>query len=139
MHNYEQSLKFGGGFSETFLSPFALALTLLTAILIFSLPRKYVVIPVLVTSIFIPMGQQLVLGGLHFYISRLIVLAAWMRIMSSGWLRSFSLSRIDKVLLFWGFADAIAFVALWREQEAVINRLGFLYSVFGFYFLFRVL
>lgn len=139
MHDYEQTLKFGGGLGDTVLSPVALGLMLLAVLLIFSLRRRYVVIPILVTSFFIPMGQQLVVGGLHFYVSRLLILAAWIRILANGWLKDYCLSVIDRAIIFWGVADAIAFIALWREPEALINRLGFLYNLLGFYFLFRLL
>lgn len=139
MHDYEKVLKFGGGLPDTFLSPAALVLTSLAVLLIFLLPRRYVVVAVIVPSFFITMGQQLVLGGLHLYISRLLVLAAWIRLLASGWQRLYQPSRIDKAILIWGAADAIAFFVLWHQPEALINRLGFLYNLVGFYFLFRLL
>ena len=139
MHDYEQALKFGGGMPDTFLSPSAIILTSLAILLIFLLPRRHVVVPIIVTSFFITMGQQLVLGGLHFYVSRLLVLAAWIRVLGCGWHREYHPSRIDNAILFWGVLDAVAFVALWHEPEALINRLGFLYNLLGFYFLFRLL
>lgn len=137
MHEYEQMLKFGAG-GQTFINPVALMFIVATVLLSLVLPRRHVTIPLLLASFFIPLGQVLILGGLHFYALRLVILFAWARVLASGWWKGFEFSRIDKAIVLWALADATAFVLLWEQWPAFINRLGFLYNILGCYFLFRV-
>lgn len=138
MHEYEQMLKFGGG-GDTFVNPVALVLVLAAIVLILLLPRRQIIIPLLVASFFIPLGQVVIIGGLHFYVFRFLILFAWIRVLAKGWATNFALSRIDKAIVLWALVDALAFILLWGQWGAFINRMGFLYNVLGCYFLFRVL
>jgi hypothetical protein len=46
---------------------------------------------------------------------------------------------MDKVFVLWAISNAVAFVALYQDQGALINRMGFLYNTLGTYFLMRFL
>lgn len=139
----DKLLRFGSG-GQTSLTPFTLLVLVAASVAIFTLPRKKMVIPLLFTSIFIPLSQQIAVAGLNFMVFRILLLVAWARIIFTGGLagpegEKFVLNSIDKAMICWALVGSVAFVALWGEFGAVIQRLGFLYNTFGFYFLFRIL
>src|SRR5580698_5043241 len=75
--------KFGGGATATILHPAVVVLMLLAIVLFFALPRKYVIVPVVVTAFLIPLGQQFVIGGVHLFVARILILLAFIRALSS--------------------------------------------------------
>lgn len=108
------------------------------------LPRKYVIVPFFLAGFLITVREQIVIDSLHFMIYRLLIFVGWVRIIWSGFLtgRDPFPSRIcslDKILVAWASANAVTFTVLWGESGAFINRLGFLYTTFGSYFLLRYL
>ena len=65
-----ENLRFGGGVSHTVLHPAVAVIMILTGLLILLLPRRYAIVPFLISGILIPQDQVLVIGGLHFAILR---------------------------------------------------------------------
>ena len=127
---------FGGG-GGTFVTPLALVFLLLAIGFLFWLPRKYALIPFLLVGLLLPVQVTIVFYGFHLMAFRLLLLAAWVRCLLRREYRGSPKSSIDKVVLFWAFSNAIAFVLLWREPASIANRLGFLYQSLGTYFLLR--
>src|SRR5271170_630819 len=74
---------FGGGATGTILHPAVLVAMLLAMILFFVLPRKYVIVPLLIATFLIPEGQQIYLAGAHLFVLRLLALAAFIRALTS--------------------------------------------------------
>src|SRR5581483_11102100 len=107
------------------------------------LPRKYVIVPFLVSSILVPLEQQAVLGGLHFMLLRIVLFCPWLRVVADvvrgRRLLSHGLATIDKVFVAWVLAGVVTYTLLWDDSGAFINRLGFLYNAMGIYFLLRYL
>jgi hypothetical protein len=139
----EQVLRYGGG-GDTNLSVVAVCFVLVASLVILVCRRKYVIAVMLVVSFVVPLGQKVVIFGLHFTMFRIVILFSWLRIFLSRFsgdrdtLR-FRLSPIDKALVLWVLSSVVTFTLLWGEVGAFIDRLGFLYNAFGTYFLFRFL
>src|ERR1017187_6257134 len=100
------NFRFGGGAEESQLLPLTLVLLVLASILIFSLPRRYAILPFLSACLLIPMGQVLVVGGIHLMVFRLLILAAWVRLAFAGILfkpgkAGFRLHPVDRAILWW--------------------------------------
>jgi hypothetical protein len=131
--------RFGGG-GDTFLTPVGLVLIVLLCGLILVLPRKYRMIPLLIGSILIPISQQLVVGGLHFMIFRVLIVLTAIRtcVEVSRGLR-FRLTSLDLILIAWATSALITFTLLWGTLDALTNRLGLMYDSFGAYFVLRLL
>lgn len=131
--------RFGGG-GETHLAPIALILLLIGIVLILFLPRKYTVVPFLLVSLWVPNGVTVVLGPFHFYALRILLIFAWVRVLFGR--RSsehpFRMNPIDKAFLCYAISAAVIYCLLWRQSDAFINRLGFLYTALGVYFFFRL-
>lgn len=143
-YNQPENHKFGGGATETMLHPIVLVALLIVVVLILILPRKYVIVPVLFITFLTPLPQQLLLGGLHIFVLRIVVLTGCVRIfvtrflsaertMGGGW------NSLDTAFVLWASFRAVAFVLLYLNSSALVNQFGFLWDAFGGYFLLRFL
>jgi hypothetical protein len=133
-------VKFAGG-GQTHISPLGMVFLTAAIILILVSPRKYIIVPFLMVGLFLPGSEEIVIGSLHFFTFRILLIFAWMRVLAGR--RSdqdkFHMNPIDKAFLYYALSSAIIFSILWMDLDAVINRLGFLYSALGVYFLLRLL
>jgi len=141
----DQTWYFGGGGADTVLLPIVAVLMVLTIILMFRLPRSYVVVPFLLSTFLIPREQMVVVAGVHLFVLRIIVLFAWLRLFwtklsSSEKLYGGRLDVFDKVFTVWAVYRAFAFLAVFHFQTgAIINQTGAVMDAFGIYFLLRYL
>lgn len=138
------NIRFGGGAAETVLHPLVAVVMCLAIVLMFLLPRRYVVVPLLLTALLVPIGQVMVVAGVHFMVVRIMILFGLVRLlMARVSLRVSGLgggfNRIDEAFSLWAFFYALNFILLWMQTQALIQRLGFLLDVFGMYFLLRFL
>ena len=132
------------GAAETDILPVTLLLLVVASALILLLPRKYAALPFLLASVFIPLGQVVVVAGLHFPAFRILILAGWVRVVASGMLfnpqkAGFTVNSIDRVVIWWIVVNVIAYTLLSRDTAAFIYRMGFAYTAMGVYFLARFL
>jgi hypothetical protein len=136
--------KFGGGSSDTLLHPVVLAVLLVTILLVLVLPRKYVVIPFIISSLFVPLGQQVVIGSVHFFVLRIIIIAGCCRMLIARFgagdrIAEGGLTTVDKIFIAWALARALCFSLLYSDSAAVINQIGFLIDALGGYAVLRYL
>lgn len=129
---------FGAG-GETFITPLSIGILLVAAILILVLPRRYAVVPLLAAGVLLTQRQDIIAFGLHFPIFRILILIGWSRCLIRREFFPSRMNSLDKVVLSWALCNAVAFSLLWGELGAVANRLGFLWTNLGAYFLLRVL
>jgi hypothetical protein len=134
---------FGGGSAETVLGPGVLVIMLVLLALIFLVPRKYVMAPLMFGLFLLPFGETLVLGSVHLYVSRILILAGLIRAIGSRWSQRNVLNHgytsIDKVFTVRTIVRAVAFVLIYKEMGAVVNQMGFLWDALGGFFLMRLL
>jgi len=128
-------LYFGGG-GDTFGTPLAVPILIIGMLLVFAVPRRYVIVPLLVAGLLIPVPVTLVVGGFHFNAFRLLLLAGWLRVLLRRETRFGRVIQLDKILVAWAISGAVMFCVLWG-WGAISNRLGFLYTTLGSYFLMR--
>jgi hypothetical protein len=130
--------RFGGG-SHTLLTPLGLALLLIAAVLILTVRRNTVVVPLLFGSLLIPFSEQVVVADLHFTAIRLLMACAWVRVLFGGRGIRLKLTKVDTMVISWAISGAITFTLLWASTSALVNRMGVLYDCLGIYFLLRSL
>jgi len=132
---------FGGG-GQTDVSLLTLMLVVAASIALLSVPRRYVFVPMIVTTVLIPLDQQVVLGGIHLMMARVLIVVGWIRIAQlksqdapyekTAW------TPIDTVFLLYCISNAVMYVILWAgDTGAIINRVGFLFNACGAYFFMR--
>src|SRR5579862_865142 len=139
-----ENLRFGGGASETLLHPLVAVWMLIAAVLILTLPRKQVIKPLLFTFFLVPIGQVVLLGGLHFTVLRILILVGLVRRAmssrsSSGETFPGGFNALDRVVVLWTLSSLIIFVLEWREMQALIAKLGDLVDALGGYLVIRFL
>jgi hypothetical protein len=130
---------FGGGAQDSSIAPLAAAILSLAVILMFCLRRKSIIVPFLVAGVFLPFGINIVVLGFHFPALRVLVAAGWLRFALRRDIPAPRMNAIDKAFLVWALGNAIFFSLLWRTTGAVTNKLGFLWTTLGTYFLVRFL
>jgi len=135
---------FGGGATESLIHPLVFGLMLLAGVLFLVLGRKYVVVPFVLAIILIPVGQQFYVGGVHLFVSRILILAALFRVLASrvpnqrsrfagGW------NSIDTAFAGYVLISAIATLMRYPSGMALINQMGFLWDYLLGYLVMRSL
>ena len=138
-----QNYYYGGG-GDTFVSGPALCLFLLCAFLILIVPRRRMIAPFLIASLLIPMGNEIVVAGMHWMLFRCLLLVGLLRVF---WARYVSrserplgrLNPVDWAMTLWAISNAVTYTIDWGAAAAAFNRMGFLFATLGAYFLLRYL
>jgi hypothetical protein len=133
---------FGGGATESTMNPVVLAATLLVALGLLVLPRRYALAPVVLVVFLTPAGQQVLIGGFHFFVIRIIIAIGLLRLIraklsSRTPLFGQGLQLIDKLVFVWAILHATTFILLFRDIGAVNYELAFLLDMCGGYLLYR--
>jgi hypothetical protein len=132
---------FGGGGTASVLHPVVLAAMVIVILLVLLLPRKYVLVPLLLGTLLIPNGQNLYFAGMHLFVNRIFVLVGCARVLFSkppGRLFPAAFVILDRIFFAWAVYRATA-VVLTFGAGAIANQVGFLLDALGGYFLFRTL
>jgi hypothetical protein len=139
----EEHFYFGGG-SNTNITPIGVCVLILGCLLILILKRKWMIAPFAAVTLLMPLGQVIVVFGAHLSIWRFLILVAWIRVAFSAFIARSDpfpgpLHLLDKVFAGWAVSNAVMYTLLWSDFGALFNRLGFLYTCLGTYFLLRYL
>lgn len=133
---------FGGGVQQTTLGPPVMILMLVIIGLVFLLPRRLVLTPLMLGLFLLPVGQTLVVGGLHVFVARIFVAAGLIRAVISKPSKTLfggGYSTVDKLFIVEVVCRALTFIVLFGEMGAMINQLGFLWDTLGGFLLMRFL
>jgi hypothetical protein len=125
-------------YGTTVLHPVALVfLICMVALALFS-GRSRAILAVLLVCVFMPHAQRLVIGGLDFSVLRLILLAAWGRVLVRGEYRGFKPTKLDRILVLWVASAAVIHV-LRVGGGGVVWAVGSSLDALTAFFLLRVL
>jgi len=114
-----------------------LGIAVIMGILIWALPRRYALLPVVLISCFLPISQKLVIAGLNFSMIRVVVAFGWIRLFAKGEFALIKWMRLDSIFMLWAAIRVIAFTLLWLNVPALVNGLGYAFDEIGLYVLFR--
>jgi hypothetical protein len=134
--------RFGGGAPDTLLTP-AVAVGMLIIIgLIFILPRNKVITPFLLGCFTIPLGQVVVLGGMHFTVLRILIIAGLVRRAISGGTSPEGkfpggFNGVDRMVILWIVSVQTLVTLQWMEMQSFIHNLGDFLDMFGGYLVVR--
>ena len=113
--------------------------TLLMGVVMVALPRRHALTPLILTAVYVPLGERVMVGGLDFTMLRILILFGWIRLAMRGESRRPRWNSVDRLMLYWVVASATAYVLFRRDGDAIVSRLGFAYDAFGVYWLGRCL
>ncbi|HTT22810.1 MAG TPA: hypothetical protein VMG82_28025 [Candidatus Sulfotelmatobacter sp.] len=138
------NIRFGGGATETLLHPLVAVWMLIAIVLILIFPRNKAIVPFLLAFFTIPLGQVIVVGGLHFPVLRILILAGLVRratlrgeLSQSKFPGGFNAVDLAVVLF---TVSALAIVSLqWMELTAFIKFVGDFLDSLGGYLVVRFL
>jgi hypothetical protein len=139
-----QSHVFGGGTTESVLTPIVLVGMLIVSLLMLGLPRKYVIVPFVLGIFLVPLGQQVYIGGIHWLVSRILVMVGLARLLvlkfrSKTPLVTGGFNSLDQAFCICMLCQAVGLVMQYMQSQALINQVGFLIDFLGAYVLVRVL
>jgi len=123
----------------TFVNMLGLTFLLAMASLLMVLPRKYALLPIIMLTCYMTLGQTVAIFGLNFNFFRILVLIGWVRVFLRGEARGIRLNKIDTLLIALIASSWLIYVLLWQTTAAAINKFGRAYDAIGLYFLFRFL
>lgn len=134
----------GGGASASILSPIVAVAMAVTILLMLILPRKYVIVAFLVCIFLVPLGQQIVTGGIHWLAGRILILAGLVRVCTTHFASkeavfSGEVTFVDKAFLLCMLWQACCVCLLFMQSDALTNQVGFLIDYVGGYVLLRFL
>jgi hypothetical protein len=113
--------------------------TLVAAGLLYGLPRRWAVLPLLMGAAYMTPGQQLEIGPLHFSVIRILVLVGFARVMSKGERLAGRLQGLDKMVLAWAAWGVCSSFFHKDPTATLVYMLGLAYDALGLYFLMRIL
>jgi hypothetical protein len=115
----------------------ALILTAVLGILILSLRQELALSAFLFGVIFFPPLLFVSLGSLHFYLFRLLLVFAWLRLLSRGEIKFGKIRSTDWAVVSFIGVTAVAFVAARQNIDAIINACGSGFNAASAYLFFR--
>jgi hypothetical protein len=136
---------FGGGAAGTVIHPLILVALIITCGMILFGPRKYAPIPLLLLTFLGAIGQQINIGGLHFYVVRILIIAGIIRLIiakfsSSDPLFAGGIDTVDKLFVLWvSFRCAAIIIRNHFDAGAITYQGSFFLDWLGGFFLFRYL
>jgi hypothetical protein len=113
-------------------------ITVLLAILLFVVPRKYFLLPFILAACFVPADQRAIIFDLDFTPLRMLVLVGFFRTILWGERLIFKWNRFDKLVLAWAICGAVIYLIQWAHMGALIYKCGVLFDTIGLYWLFRI-
>jgi hypothetical protein len=137
-------IRFGGGATETILSPLVAVWMLIAIVLILTLPRRSVITCFLLSCLCIPVAQVLVVGGVHFTVLRILIIAGLIRRAvepRSPLGRKFvgGFNAIDLMVVLWAVSQQTVASLQWMDMQALIHNLGDLVDALGGFLVVRFL
>jgi hypothetical protein len=120
-------------------NPLALLFLVVMSLVVLRGQRSAAVNALLAVAAFMPLGQQVVVFGLHIQFFRILTVVGFLRIMSRGENSGFTWTRIDKLFVAWALTAAVCGALRAPGSIMGINCLGGAFNEFGTYFLIRIL
>lgn len=124
------------------LTPLTAVAMLIVIGLILARPRNKVIVPFLLGCLTIPIQQVVVVGGLHFTVLRILIIAGLIRrAILGGTPREGKfpggLNGVDWMVMLWAISLEAMLSLQWMEMQSFIHNLGDFLDIFGGYLVVR--
>lgn len=134
--------QFGGGAAETILHPLVAVGMLIAVVSIVILPRNKAITPFLLAFFTIPLGQVLVVAGVHLLMQQILILVVMVRMAAfrgTGGKLGGGFNNLDRTVVLWSLSAFAIFCLRYMELQAVIKSFGDLVVSLGGYLAARFL
>lgn len=112
-----------------------LAFTLVACLLIFVLPRRHAVLPLLATAALMTRGQVLDIAGAQFTVLRLVVGVGVLRLLLRGEGPAHGIGPVDRLMFAW--AGCLMATTIFHTDDQWMLRAGIVWTELGTYLLLR--
>ena len=119
------------------MNPVGITFTVVAAVFLLTLPRRYAAIPLLLGATYMTRGQVLEVGQAHLTVMRLLVAVGILRVLLKGERFANGMNRLDQMVLLW--AIVLVGTSVFHTSDAWVFRIGIVWSDLGCYLLFRFL
>lgn len=134
---------YGGGSTSTVLHPLVAVWVFIAVVLILTLSRNKIIVPFLLVFFTTPVGQVLVLNGVHLTMHQILILSVLARMVAcrgaSGARFPGGFNALDKVVVLWAVAAFVVQSLQWMQLQPFIKFLGDLILSLGGYLAARFL
>jgi len=139
-----EHIRFGGGATETLVHPLVVVWLLVAIVLILTRRREKLIAVFLLSCFTIPIGQVVVLGGLHFTVLRILILTVLARMAAfrgppSETRITAGFNPVDKVVVLWSVSELVVLSLQWMNLQALIHNCGDFIDGLGGYIAVRFL
>ena len=136
-----EHLRFGGGAADSVISPIVAVWLLVAIVLVVVLPRRKAIMPFLIAFFTIPVGEVIVVGGVHLTALRILILAVLARRLTFSRRDKYAggVNGIDWAVIIWSISAFLAFYLQFPGTPALIQGLGVLLDTLGGYLAVRSL
>jgi hypothetical protein len=118
------------------MNPVGYLFVLIAGVLLWTLPRRWAVLPLLMGAAYMTRGQVLDVGSVHFPVMRILVTIGLLRTMARGEKVSGGLNLLDRMLFCWG--AWLVGTSVGHTAPGFVFRVGVVWTELGSYFLFRI-
>jgi hypothetical protein len=125
----------GGG--QATITVLTIFITIFLVLIMVIVPRKYILLPLVVAACWVPADQCIIVWTLNFHVLQILVLVAMARLWVAGEIIPIRWNRLDHLVLAWAVVQTIAQVAQWMSLGAMIYMSGRLLEWLGLYWVFR--
>jgi hypothetical protein len=117
--------------------PVMLAVLAALLLLMMALPRARSTWPVVLLLCFVPSGQRFLVATLDFPFLRLLMVAAWARLIVRGEVRALAWNRLDRLLIAWAVVAVLTGTLHTSTWQQFLNRASAAFDALAIYFFFR--
>lgn len=125
-------------FNQTTVHPIGLAVLGTLSLAGLLLTRKWMLMPLLILTCFVPQGQRVVIASLDFNFIRIILLVLLARVFLRGEWTELRPKVLDKVVVAWVVVGAIGNILQVGHVSALVYRAGLSFDILGIYFMCRI-
>lgn len=119
------------------MSPVGFLILICMSIVMCFVKSRNALIPLLITTCYMPLGQMFVVAGLHFPLFRVLLLVGWCRVLIRREHSELKLVVLDKIFIWWSLTSLVFGILVDPSVDRFINRSGQVYDAIGAYFLIR--
>src|SRR5690349_7872777 len=101
---------------------FGILISIITSILLMTLPRRWAPLPFLAGVCYMPIGDEIEIGPLHFPVIRILIVVGFLRITIKSERMAGELNSLDKMMVIWAVWTVLS--SFFHSAGALILHLG---------------
>lgn len=114
-----------------------ITITIILILMVFFIPRKWILLPFIMAACIVPAEQRLIFMDLDFTPLRMLVISGALKLLITGNNRTIHWNLFDKLFLSWVISGTIIYIIQWHTFSTVIYKSGVILDCLGLYYISR--